>query len=122
MWPVATRYHLGRLTFDGTAAEDVADCMGTPAMFDGVLVTRVRSVIAGIVRIDGTIDDVADAEIAGRHSVAGREFFAVGDTKIELPSDVRAGDVLALVPKSQGPIAAQPSGQPRARILVTQVL
>ncbi|MCZ4076636.1 hypothetical protein O1W68_01650 [Rhodococcus sp. H36-A4] len=39
-WPVTTRYHRGRLTFDGMAAEDVADCMGTPAVFHGVLVTR----------------------------------------------------------------------------------
>lgn len=82
------------------AVEDHADCYGTPSLLDGVLVTRVRSVIAGVVRIDGECACPADAEIASRHSVAAREFFALGDTKIELPSDVRAGDVLAVIPKT----------------------
>ena len=100
VWPSSTGYHLGRITLDGVAVEDHADCYGTPSLLDGVLVTRVRSVIAGVVRIDGECACPADAEIASRHSVAAREFFALGDTKIELPSDVRAGDVLAVIPKT----------------------
>lgn len=99
VWPTGTCYHLGRIVVDDVAVEDVADCNGTPTMFDGLLVTRVRSVIAGTVRIDGECTDITDAEIAGRHSVQAREFFVLGDCKIELPSDVRAGDVLALIPK-----------------------
>lgn len=99
IWPSSTHYHLGRIVIGDVLVEDYADCYGTPSMLDGVFVTRVRSVIAGIVRIDGEcIPEVG--EIAGRHSVGPRQFFALGDTKIELPSDVRAGDVLAIVPKS----------------------
>lgn len=105
IWPPDTHFHLGRLVIDTTVAEDLADCCGTPTMLGGVLLTRVRSVLAGIVTVDGQSSPmlapgVLGAEIANRHSVASREYFAFGDRKIELPSDVRAGDVLALVPKS----------------------
>lgn len=100
VWPASTHYHLGRIVVDDVAIEDFADCYGTPSVLDGVLVTRVRSVIAGVVRIDGECGDIAAGELANRHSVQSREFFALGDTKIELPSDVRAGDVLAVIPKA----------------------
>ncbi|MDJ0393853.1 hypothetical protein QMK17_10975 [Rhodococcus sp. G-MC3] len=94
-----THFTLGRLMIDGSMAEDLADCYGTPTMLGDIVVTRVRSVVAGMVTVDGDVDPV-DGEIANRHSVARREHFAFGDTKIELPSDVRAGDVLALVSKA----------------------
>lgn len=96
-WPVGTRYHLGRIVIDDVVVEDYADCHGTPSALDAVLITRVRSVIAGVVRIDGDCEHPVDAEVANRHSVQPRQFYALGDTKIELPSDVRAGDVLAVL-------------------------
>lgn len=99
MWPPETHYHLGRVVSGGVVVEDYADCHGTPCMLDGILLTRVRSVIAGVVRIDGSCGQIAAGELAGSHSVQARQFFALGDTKIELPSDVRAGDVLAVIPK-----------------------
>lgn len=99
VWPAGAGFRLGRLIVDGTCVEDYADCHGTPSAVGGVVIARVRSVIAGIVTVDADCD-VTAAEIANRHSVAGREMFALGDTKVELPADVRAGDVLALISKT----------------------
>lgn len=104
IWPSATHFHLGRLMVDGVCVEDLADCDGTPTRLGGVVVTRVRSVLAGTVGVDAAACDCVAAEVANRHSVAGREFFAFGDGKVALPSDVRAGDLLALIPNSEPPV------------------
>ncbi|MGA9869838.1 MAG: hypothetical protein WBQ44_01635 [Rhodococcus sp. (in: high G+C Gram-positive bacteria)] len=104
-WPADTCYHLGRIVVDGCALEDLADCEGTPTSIDGVMVTRVRSVIAGVVTIDAPPGEYVDAAVANRHCTARLEFFGLGNSKVELPCDVRAGDVLALVAEAESAVS-----------------
>lgn len=106
-WPSGTRYSQGRLRVGEVFVEDVADCHGTPVHVGAVVVARVRSVIAGTVRIDAS-GEVLDAAIANRHSLVGGSKFAIGDGKVELPADVRAGDVLALIYASEAPVPGHP--------------
>nr|WP_143545465.1 hypothetical protein [Rhodococcus sp. 15-1154-1] len=107
LWPSGTGFRDGRLMVDGVFVDDFADCEGTPARLGWVVVTRVRSVIAGIVRVDAVLGCVEVADIANRHSVVGRQFFAMGDAKVELPSDVRAGDLLAVIPEAQASVPGE---------------
>lgn len=90
--------------------EDLADCQGTPTVIGAVVVARVRSVIAGTVALDTGDGDFSDAAVANRHSVARSVKYVFGEGKIELPSDVRAGDVLALLTKSDAAVAGQARG------------
>ncbi|OZE03129.1 hypothetical protein CH249_15135 [Rhodococcus sp. 05-2255-3B1] len=103
LWPADTHCVCGRITVDGVALEDLADAQGTPVQWGSILVTRVRSVIAGEVGVDAEFADLRQAVVVNRHSVGpvvkvdvhgpGRR--CVGP--VELPADLRAGDVLALV-------------------------
>jgi hypothetical protein len=93
----------GRITVDGVALEDVADAEGTPVQWGRILITRVRSVIAGEVGVDAEFGDLLQAVVVNRHSVGPVVKVDVHGpgrccvSPVELPADLRAGDVLALV-------------------------
>ncbi|WP_032381678.1 hypothetical protein [Rhodococcoides fascians] len=103
LWPADTHCVCGRITVDGVALEDVADAEGTPVQWGRILITRVRSVIAGEVGVDAEFGDLQQAVVVNRHSVGpvvkvdvhgpGRSCVS----PVELPADLRAGDVVALV-------------------------
>ncbi|OZD71376.1 hypothetical protein CH272_01655 [Rhodococcus sp. 05-340-1] len=103
LWPADTHCVCGRITVDGVALEDLADAQGTPVQWGSILVTRVRSVIAGEVGVDADFGDLLQAVVVNRHSVGpvvkvdvhgpGRRCVS----PVELPADLRAGDVVALV-------------------------
>ncbi|WP_415975385.1 hypothetical protein [Rhodococcus sp. 077-4] len=103
LWPADTHCVCGRITVDGVALEDVADAQGTPVQWGTILVTRVRSVIAGEVGVDAEFGDLRQAVVVNRHSTGrvlkvdvhgpGRRCVS----PVELPADLRAGDVLAFV-------------------------
>ncbi|AMY23966.1 hypothetical protein [Rhodococcoides fascians] len=103
LWPANTHCVYGRITVDGVALEDVADAEGTPVQWGRILITRVRSVIAGEVGVDAEFGDLQQAVVVNRHSVGpvvkvdvhgpGRRCVS----PVELPADLRAGDVVALV-------------------------
>ncbi len=93
----------GRITVDGVALEDVADAEGTPVQWGRILITRVRSVIAGEVGVDAEFGDLQQAVVVNRHSVGPVVKVDVHGpwrscvSPVELPADLRAGDVVALV-------------------------
>lgn len=94
-------YLHGRITVGGVALEDLADSCGTPVSVAGVVVARVRSVICGRVTVDGEVEGECSVRVANRHSLqADSHFTLIGCTgscvDVDLPCDVRAGDVVAL--------------------------
>lgn len=103
LWPADTHCVCGRITVDGVALEDLADAQGTPVQWGSILVTRVRSVIAGEVGVDAEFGDLRQAVVVNRHSVGAVVKVDVHGpgrrcvSPVELPADLRAGDVLALV-------------------------
>ncbi|WP_206488093.1 hypothetical protein [Rhodococcus sp. KRD162] len=103
LWPADTCCVCGRITVDGLALEDLADAQGTPVRWGPILVTRVRSVIAGEVGVDAEFGDLLQAVVVNRHSVGAVIKVDVHGpgrgcvVPVELPADLRAGDVLALI-------------------------
>ncbi|MBY4380784.1 hypothetical protein HQO24_05310 [Rhodococcus fascians] len=103
LWPADTHCVCGRITVDGVALEDVADAEGTPVHWGRILITRVRSVIAGEVGVDAEFGDLQQAVVVNRHSVGPVVKVDVHGpgrccvSPVELPADLRAGDVVALV-------------------------
>lgn len=103
LWPADTHCVHGRIVVDGMALEDLADAQGTPVQLGRILLTRVRSVIAGEVGVDAEFGDVLQAVVVNRHSIGAVRKVDVHAPRrscvspAELPADLRAGDVLALI-------------------------
>ncbi|MGU3431896.1 hypothetical protein ACNHUS_02660 [Actinomycetes bacterium M1A6_2h] len=108
LWPPTTECRRGVVWVDGLDLAEIVDTVGVAVVRSeaspAVTVTRVLAVSGSTVTVDGAYGraPVRGAAVCNRHPLGPTSLVDVVTTRsalgaVTLPSDVRAGDVLAMV-------------------------